>query len=194
MRKSSLILITVISFGAHRATAQVVSQGSNHLFLGLGFPNIARLVLDNVPEGASSGIGPIVLAYQSGIRNKLALGAQIGYTSATSGEVFWSDPSGQSNAYRWAVSLVTIIAKADYHYLKSTRSDLYSGLGLGYGIASVGTTGSRDPKATTLTGGGFTWSVNLIGYRYMFSDKLGAYAELGLGSLGVVNIGLSKKF
>jgi hypothetical protein len=93
------------------------------------------------------------------------------------------------------LSLITVMGTGTYHYLaNSDNADLYSGLSLGWGIATASIDGDVATPLTVATAGGFSYHLSAIGFRYMFTDNIGAYTELGYGLNGLAQIGLSAKF
>ena len=200
-RVAILLALTVCSFAlSNNADAQVVTKGSSNFFIGYGYPNIPKLLVGGLWENGSgaSGVGPYTICYQYGIANKLALGGQIGYVSGTSGPISWDDQNafGGSNTYHYtfSMSIFPAMAKLDYHYLKSKSFDLYSGVALGYGLARISFTGLDNPDGASVSGGGFIYSVNGIGMRWMIFDHVGLFSEFGYGAMGLVTVGFSAKW
>ncbi len=178
------------------SSAQVVEEGTSHVFLGYGAPNFPGLLFTALGSGSGgSSIGPLVLSYQYGIKDKISIGGQIGYCSATSPSLTGVDANFKATSYTYSMSLINIMAVGNYHYLESDRADLYSGLGVGYGIITTSTDGNPGVGPTAIpTIAGTTYQLNLLGFRYMFSDNIGAYTELGFGLNGLAQVGLSAKF
>jgi hypothetical protein len=82
------------------------------------------------------------------------------------------------------------MGRASYHYLNSTTSDLYSGVSFGYSQARFSFSGFP-PLDRSASGGWPAFNLNLIGYRYLFGGRFGAFVELGVGFNGVAAVGLS---
>ncbi len=199
----TLILFTFIGYSltyGTRSAAQVVTQGSSNLYIGFGQPNIPKLLVGGLWEGGSgaSGFGPWTVTYQYSPKKKIAVGVQIGYVSGTSGPITWQDPNsfGGTNTYSYtfSMSIFTALCKFDYHYLKSKTFDLYSGVAAGYGFARISFSGIDNPDGATVAGGGFIYSVDGIGMRWMFVPNFGVFTEFGYGAMGIVTFGLSAKF
>ena len=200
MKKITLSIASfiILTLGVSlEANSQVVTQGSSHIFVGYGLPNIPAMLVTALGAGGGSSFGPFVASYQYGVIDKLAIGGQIGYASGTSSDQTWTEFNGSSivtQHYSLTLSIVTVMAKADYHYLSSDKADLYSGLMVGYGIASVSTSGTKDPSGATISAGGTSYAITAIGFRYIFTDNIGAYADLGYGVNGIITVGVSAKF
>src|SRR5690606_40595896 len=69
--------------------------------------------------------------------------------------------------------------------------DVYGGAMLGYNIVKYSSDGD-DMAMVNNYGSGMGLS-GFLGSRWFFSDKIGAYAELGYG-VSVLNVGLTFKF
>ncbi len=83
--------------------------------------------------------------------------------------------------------------RGTFHYPLVDKLDTYAGLLLGYHIVNWTYTGnwggiSQDNSSSAVYFSGF------IGARYYFTNNIGAYLELGSGSLGLANIGVAIKF
>ncbi len=206
-----LALTSLCSFvNKSRLYAQVVTQGSVHFFAGYGYPNYPALVLGTVSTGISlaglnqnsdavQGSGPYTFGLLFGVAKKLDVGIQMGYVGATSTLLEWEMPDPSTGtlkkySYRMGLSIITAMAKIDYHYLKSNRADVYTGVAAGYGSLKVNTTGDADPNMPKIQVGGFIYSMTALGLRYMFAGNLGAFTELGYGAMGYVTAGISAKF
>ena len=182
------------------ASAQVVTEGSSNLFIGYGAPNIPKLLVGGLwmSGTGASGVGPYTITYQYAPKKKIAVGVQIGYVSGTSGPSSWDDPNafGGTNTYNYtfSMSIFTALCKFDYHYLKSKTFDMYSGVAAGYGFARISFSGIDNPGGATVSGGGFIYSVNGLGLRWMFAPSVGVFSEFGYGAMGIVTFGLSAKF
>ncbi len=190
----SIAAIILLTLCVSHANSQVVSKGSSHVFLGYGMPNIPALAVTSYGTGGGSSFGPFVASYQYGVADKILIGGQLGYASGTSAEQSWYDNNSTKQTYSFTLSVITVMAKADYHYLRSDKADLYSGLMVGYGIASLSTTGTKNPLSTDISAGGSIYAITALGFRYMFTDMIGAYADLGLGINGFLTVGASAKF
>ncbi len=194
MKKFLLKLLcfsTIIAGTTLSSNAQVVTEGSKHVYLGLGFPNFPGLIYSTYGPGGGSSVGPFCATFKYGIQDKLAVGATINYSSASTANVL----NGSGSTYAYKFTLITLMGSASYHYLSSDNADLYSGLSFGWAVATLTTEGNPDLNAIPPeTVGGITYHLTPIGFRYMFTDNIGAYTELGLGLNGLAQIGLSAKF
>jgi len=194
MKKTLLKLFCISSIiigNTFSSNAQVVTQGSKHVHLGLGFPNFPGLIYSLYGPGGGSSVGPFVATFKYGVMDKLAIGGTVNYSSASTGN--FTNFNGGNYSYKF--TLITAMANGSYHYSNSDKVDFYSGLSLGWAIASLTTEGTPDlGESGPASVGGFTYHVTPIGFRYLFTENIGAYTELGWGLNGLAQIGLSAKF
>lgn len=194
MKKVLYTTIAILGF-VNLSLAQVVSEGSSHVYLGIGVRNpwystlpFLSYAYPESPTGTT--FGPIFIKYEYAIKDKITIGGTYGYSSVSVPIV----NRGLKMNYKMNLSIMQIGAIAYYHYLKNDKSDLYSGVGLLYTSVSLnyeGEDASDFPPAYSLKEEGLF--CDLIGYRYMFTDNIGAYATINYG-LAPLTIGLSGKF
>ncbi len=133
----------------------------------------------------------------------LGIGGFIGHKSVrydyTSNSVF----SNYTYHYdqKWTNTLIGL--RGSWHpneFFDNEKVDLYGGVMLGYNVGSYKNNTTRTLNGVTTSyddGFGYktsyvTWST-YIGGRYFFTQKIGAYLELGYG-VSYINLGLSIKF
>lgn len=93
---------------------------------------------------------------------------------------------------KWNYTIVG--ARGAYHYNGFTNVpnlDVYGGIMLGYNIVKYSSEGDDDSMANSY-GSGLGFS-GFLGGRWLFSEQIGAYAELGYG-VSVLNAGITFKF
>lgn len=171
MRKNLIMSVAVVLLaivGASNANAQnVVQKGSSLVNVGLGITN---------------NLLPIYGAYDYGIADNLwdensafTLGAGAGLYLGNGFGGFFVGP------------------RAALHYHFVPQLDTYFSLMLGYHNYTVQSTKVTIAGETTKIGGasvgGFAWGTHL-GARYMFTPKVGAYAEVGYG-YSYLNLGVT---
>ncbi|PRD49297.1 hypothetical protein [Sphingobacterium haloxyli] len=137
----------------------------------------------NVGVGIAGGFGiPVGLSYEQAVSDRISVGAYAAFS--TEKESF----GGYGN---WKYTHILAAARGSYHLkVNSTKFDPYGGIMLGYNIASVKWDGDDDAPFSA-SAGGFLWAGH-IGSRYWFSEKFGAFAEIGYGA-AVLNIGVTFK-
>lgn len=151
------------------------SAGDMNLNVGFGLGN--NLVAGN------QTVPPIGASFEYGIKDEISIGGYLGYTSSEFATGFGGD---------WTYAYTIIGARGAYHYdfLGNEKIDTYGGVMLGYYIVSV------DYGDSGITTGGATNSfafAGFIGGRYAFTDKIGAFAELGYG-IALLQLGANIKF
>ena len=147
--------------------------GTNVLNFGLGF---AGYWYSNGPSASPA----FSISYEKGLvkLNQLTFGAggYIGFQRATYGRLF-----GANN--------IVATVRGSLHYPALPNLDLYAGLGLGLRHTGL------DGDAAYLVGEGITdvGGVAIVGVRYYFNEKIGAFAELGYDQT-YFKAGLALKF
>jgi opacity protein-like surface antigen len=199
MKKLFLVFFSGAIFASfNTAQAQVFEQGSNHLNagygIGLGYGRILKAY--DVYDGYKfSGFGPAILSFERGVTDNIGIGASISYSTYGASWVQKSYLSSYDYSYRWTT--FSILARGAYHFrISNDKFDPYVGLGLGFMKFGYKWT-SSDPNFNETTnsvslGSPFGYQI-FAGARYMFTDNIGAYAEIGFG-LSVANFGLTFKF
>jgi hypothetical protein len=195
MKKITLV-IAFLAISVLGANAQVFQKGSGNLNLGIGFGS------PFVYGGSESNIPPISASYELGVSDKIGIGGLVGYTSSSldfDNIVYSYDIDGNINGvipgtatYTW--SYLIIGARGNYHFVNKDKIDVYAGAMLGYNIVSSSietTPNDPDYVDADFSVSGLAYGGHL-GVRYMFSDKVGAFTEVGY-NVGYVNLGLTVK-
>jgi hypothetical protein len=167
------------------ATLQSSAQLGGNLNIGVGLGS------NFVASGASTSIPPVSLSYEHGISKHISIGGLVGYAGAS------VDFPALGGTWKYKYSYILVGARASYHFLvKVPKLDPYAGVIVGYNVGSVtteapaGYTGPFTPPSVSAGGvlvGGH------IGARYMFANKIGAFAEAGYG-VSYLTLGLAFKF
>lgn len=153
---------------ATAAMAQTYQKGDNLLNVGIGL---------------GGGFGtPIGLSFEHGFTDKISGGAYVSYSSKKENLGGWGD-------YKYTYILTA--ARASYHFdFGVEKLDPYLGAILGYNVASAKWTGTGASPAAA-SAGGVIYGGH-AGARYFFSEKIGAFAEVGYG-VGNLNVGIAFK-
>lgn len=169
---SAVLLVSLFTLPA--AAQNSYSKGQQDLHLGIGIGSTLY------GSGYHGVIPPISVSYEKGIKDKIGVGGYLAYASSR------YDYAGYD--YSWRYSYTILGARAAYHFadhfFKNPKLDTYGGIMLGFNIARA-KFHSDDPLINedlydAPAAGGFTWSF-YAGGRYQFSEKFGAFAELGYG-------------
>lgn len=193
--KTPILNFTILICSFFLATtshAQVQVPGSSHFFIGYGYPALGADAKALFGTGTvQSSIGPFMAAYQYAVNQKLAVGIMAQYASATSTPIKWTDFLQQTYDYNWSLSILTITAKVDFHYLRSRKFDLYTGFAFGIGRSQAIQNGQVNPDIQNQAVNQVGYAVNALGLRYMFLRHLGIFMEAGYGNVSMVTVGLS---
>jgi hypothetical protein len=174
MKKIIFAFSILISFTT-TLQAQLFSKDQRFINAGIGLGSAYYY------SGSTTTIPPVHASYEVGVTDKIGVGGLIGYTASGINENFLGN-----GAYSWQFSYLVLGARGAYHFLNNDKADVYAGLMLGYNVARAKFQTS-DPDIRELynegtirnvSAGGFTFGA-YVGGRYMFSEKVGGFAELG---------------
>jgi hypothetical protein len=176
MKKIKLFLVALLAttLVSVNAEAQDV-KGKRFLNAGIG--------LGTFGFSGTGGL-PITASFEHGFTDKISAGGTVGLVRTK----FLTD-------YHYSYYIVG--ARGSYHFnellkVENEKVDLYGGVSLfyrGYKLKYKGTTEEGDYKASA---GGLDYALH-AGARYMFSDNIGGYAELGYG-ISPLQLGVALKF
>ncbi|PPL00893.1 hypothetical protein [Parapedobacter indicus] len=184
MNKSIIVLfsaIAIVAFVATVAQAQPFQKGTTAGNVGIGLGTAlgglgkARPAISvSVDHGLWDIGGPGVISLGGYIGNTGYKYTDLGYTA------------------KW--NYIIVGARGAYHYNGFTELpnlDVYGGAMLGYNIVKYKTEGGGADLSNNY-GSGVGLS-GFLGGRWLFTENLGAYAELGYG-VSVLAVGLTFKF
>ena len=181
---TKLFIASAIVFSTlNAASAQGYEQGDKLLNVGVGFGSTF------LASGLKSTLPPVGLRFELGVTDKISAGAYMGYAVAS------HEMAAAGGNWEWKYSYVIIGARGSYHFVLTEKLDTYAGAMLGYNKASVTVTkpeGYAGPELPSAEAGGMIWGGH-VGARYMFSEKIGAFGEVGYG-IAVLNLGVTAKF
>lgn len=152
-------------------TAAQYQAGDKLLNVGVG--------LGAFTSGKST-LPPLSVSYEHGFTDKISAGGILGYSGSTFDGGF----------YKVKYSYIMLGARGSYHFYLNDNIDAYGGVTLGYNIVSSKL--DPDPGIPVATSSsGLLYGFHLGG-RYYFTEKLGAFAELGYG-IAWITVGLAVK-
>lgn len=106
--------------------------------------------------------------------------------------------SGSSGSYhydeKWNYTVIGVRSAYHYNGIKNEKFDVYGGLMLSYNILSYKF--SDNGGTSTYKGGSYGSNLGFsayVGGRYLFTENLGAFAELGYG-VSYLTLGLALRF
>ncbi|QKZ11818.1 hypothetical protein [Spirosoma sp. KUDC1026] len=167
------ILLFFLLVASTQSFAQMaIDKGTKFVNLGIGVGGYGYYT-------GGGGIG-LNAGLDFGIAPNITVGALAGYRS-------YGSIAAINSTYRY--SSFDIGARGSYHFnellsLANDKIDLYAGLGISYFSFSYG--GFADTYGTV-------YVPIHVGGRYLFSERLGAFAELN-SSLATLKLGLTLKF
>lgn len=199
-------LAVLCTFGAKsNLNAQVFEKGDMVIDAYYGFPNLYTSVFRaaHVTEGTSSnveigGLGPLGGRFEYMVSKRIGLGLDIGFNN-TKVSFTQSEYNGQSQLvnydYNFSTQKLGVMATFNIHFLKnSEKFDFYGVLGIGYGNRSFKFSSTNPNYISETVSTPLPIAARLgVGFRYMFSDQLGANCAIGAGQGGILNLGLSYK-
>ena len=160
------------------SSAQAQTTGRNkYLNAGIG---LAAYSAGGIPIGASLEVG---------IKDKITVGGFFDY----------SRYGYNWGAYKWHYNFLYFGARGSYQLselleelnISNSKLEPYAGLSLGYRSAFYTDNDNVDDFESPYSGGVFL-GVH-AGTRYMFSDKIGAFTEVGYG-VSALRLGVTAKF
>ena len=185
MKKLLLVLfVAVFSLTQLLAQESTFKQGDKVLNLGIGFGSTFYS-----GTGYKAGIPPISASLEFGVKDgvldkgSIGIGGYLGYSSHK-----W-----EYNNWGWKYTNIIIGVRGVFHYPLVDKLDTYTGLLLGYNIASskeFGTAIFGYNYSASSGGVAYSW---FVGGRYYFTDKFAGMLELGYG-ITYLNLGVALKF
>ena len=145
----------------------------------------------NVGIGVNSyynGGIPFGASFEVGVTDEISVGGSVDYLSHNYGNVFGND---------WRFTAIYIGARGSYHFnellnLSNENIDIYGGLTLGYRSFSWSDSGFGTGLSSSY-GNGVFLGIYAAG-RYYFSEKVGAFLEVGAVGSTNAKLGVAFKF
>jgi len=179
MKNKLLVIATAIImvFAGNTAKAQAFAAGTTHVSLGFGLGGY----LSYASFGDFTSTPTLFLAVDHGIIDdlgpgSLGIGGFIAYKSAQYDYSYF----GFTDSGKWTNFVIG--ARGTYHYyIDNDQIDLYAGLSLGLILESY----NYDSNVPGVDNDFYDYNDNFLYYafsfggKYMFTESLGAFAELG---------------
>lgn len=181
MKKILSTMVAVVAMTLS-TNAQLFDEDAKffHVGIGVGSPYAY--------SGSDVSIPPVHASAEFAVSEKIGVGGLVGYTASKYDQAYFGD------SYSWKFTYLIVGARGAYHFLDSDKADVYVGAMLGYNIASAKFE-STDPDleefVTEPSVGGVAFG-GFVGGRYMFTEKLGGFAELGY-NISWLSVGLAVK-
>ena len=188
MKKIALVLF-IATLSATTTHAQFFEKGTNVISAGVGLGgHFGSYTYGSQTPGFS-------LQYEKGVWDiggpgVISLG---GYAGVKSYKY-----SGSAGAYhyseKWNYTVIGLRSAYHYNGINNEKFDLYGGLMLSYNILSYKFSDNGGTSAYKAGSYGNTVGLSAyVGGRYLFTDNIGAFAELGYG-VSYLTLGLALKF
>lgn len=185
MKKFLLVLLVAgLSMTQLLAQESTFKQGDKVLNLGIGIGSTFYS-----GTGYKAGIPPISASLEFGVKDgvldkgTIGIGGYLGYSSHK-----W-----EYSGWGWKYTNIILGVRGVFHYPLVNKLDTYTGLLLGYNIATskeFGTAVFGYNYSASSGGVAYAW---FVGGRYYFSDSFAVMAELGYG-ITYLNLGVALKF
>jgi hypothetical protein len=150
--------------------------------------------------GGYTGFLPLSASVEYSINDQFALGGYLGYY----GRSYKYDVGNSSYRDRWSITSFGV--RGSYHAtpllndllgasMSEEKWDIYASVLLGYEVWSwsYGYEGLGGLNRSSAGSGRLDFGT-IVGARYFFNPKFGAFAELGQGSYGLLTLGVTGKF
>jgi hypothetical protein len=174
--------------------AQAFSESTKELNAGLGFGN-SYYGYSYVTGANYTQIPTIFLSYDQGTKielgpGKIGIGGFLGFSSAKASYAY--------DNYEWSYSWKNTVigGRGTYHYpVANEKLDLYGGVSIGIWMQSYtyrdtdpfwGGSLNQNQKYSNL------YYAGCVGARYLFTDKIGAFGELGW-DIALLKLGVTVK-
>jgi len=167
--KKLFFLLSVVLFSTGIVSAQAYTEDSKLLNLGVGF--------GGGYTSGTVGIPPISVSFEKGITDKISVGGIVGYAAS----------KYEAYGFKSEYSYTLVGARGSYHLYNTDKIDAYAGAILGYNIVSAKVTGFGSAASAS----GVAYS-GFVGGRYLLTEKLAAFAEIGYG-ISTITVGVSLK-
>jgi hypothetical protein len=205
---SSVALAATLVFSANNSTAQAFEEGTSSASIGYGFGKIdysdnsmfentvlARYYGYRIQDGYQfSYLGPLFLKYEYAISDKFGLGLNVSYLTSTA--EFTSTDFYTNEVFNNSINRTgyNIMMRFNWHFGDHDMIDPYFGLAGGY--RSNNWSSDLEDQALGEINLSTLYPVGIeatFGTRFLFTDNVGAYVEIGLAR-AFFQFGVTGKF
>ena len=132
-------------------------------------------------------IPPLSVSLDYGVADNLINGNN--GSISVGGFVGYAGGSQTYGTYKSSFSYIALGGRGAFHYQFAPKLDTYAGLMVSYDIVSASS--NSDYAGVSVATSGINWTL-FLGGRYFFTEKIGAFAELGYGFYNL-NLGVTFK-
>ena len=201
MKIKLIALSLIVSTGLFNPLkSQSFNTGDHYASLGYGFGNFGNLVAQSIENDIDntnftfSSFGPLFLKYEYAVDDRFGIGVSFAYLT---GSGSWDYDGGNNTVYQGKVDRLgyNVNLRFNWHFGNHDIIDPYLGIGAGYRFNKWELSSNEPNFESDLDipnffpfGMEFT-----IGSRFMFSENLGAFVEVG-AARAVFQFGISSRF
>jgi len=185
MKKLLLVLlVAVFSLSQLLAQESTFKQGDKVVNLGIGFGSTLY-----TGSNYTNSVPPLSVSLEVGVKDGVLDKGSIGI----GGMLAYSSSKWEYSGWGWKYSNFIIGARGAFHYPLLNKLDTYTGIVLGYNIATSKEFGNAVVGYNYSASSGGIVASWFVGGRYYFSNSFAAMAELGYG-ITYLKIGITLKF
>lgn len=177
------LLVVALSLTQLKAQESTFSQGDKVINLGFGLGSTLY-----TGSFYKMGVPPLSASLEVGVKDGILDKGSIG----VGGYLAYSSYKWEYLGWGWKYSNFIIGARGNFHYPLLDNLDTYTGLLLGFNIASSKEFGNSVPGYDYNASTGGVVGAWFVGARYYFGDNFAVMAELGYG-ITYLNLGIALK-
>ena len=172
-KKVFLAVLAIVGSISIANAQEVFHKGTTAINAGIGLGSYySGLAIPPLSVSLDYGVTGNMI---NGNNGSISVGGFLGYTAT---KKFYGDAGA---------SIAVLGARGAFHYQFAPKLDTYAGLMVSYDIVSS----SYDAFSNYIKSSHIDWSL-FLGARYFFTEKIGAFAELGYGFYNL-NLGVTFK-
>ena len=177
LKKVFLAVLALVGSASIANAQEIFSKGTSAINAGVGLGSYySGLTIPPLSVSLDYGVADNLI---NGNNGSISVGGFAGYTAS----------SHTYGTYKSSFSYIALGGRGAFHYQFAPKLDTYAGLMVSYDIASVSS--NLDYTGASVATSGIHWSL-FLGGRYFFTEKIGAFAELGYGFYNL-NLGVTFK-
>ena len=174
LKKVFLAALALIGSVSLANAQEVFHKGTTAINAGIGLGSYySGITIPPLSVSLDYGVADNLI---NGNNGSISVGGFLGYTAT---KKFYGDAGA---------SIAVLGARGAFHYQFAPKLDTYAGLMVSYDIASAS---SNNVDTSWVATSNFNWTL-FLGGRYFFTEKIGAFAELGYGFYNL-NLGVTFK-
>ena len=174
-KKVFLAALALIGSVSLANAQEVFHKGTTAINAGIGLGSYySGITIPPLSVSLDYGVADNLI---NGNNGSISVGGFAGYTAS----------SHTYGTYKSTFSYIALGGRGAFHYQFAPKLDTYAGLMVSYDIVSS----SYDAFSNYIKSSHIDWSL-FLGARYFFTEKIGAFAELGYGFYNL-NLGVTFK-